>query len=187
VRGSDGDYMTDENWNESGAALAYLVTFRTYGSWLHGDERGSVDMHGKNIYGTPKIVPNRELESEMRENLNQDVPLLDKRQRETVEEAIKEICEQRGYFLHAVNARSNHVHAVVSAQIKPERLADTLKAFATKKLRERFLAKTDEKIWSRGRSRRYLWLPRHVALAIEYVLYDQGDLPFDLESETRTK
>ncbi len=22
---------------------AYLITFRTYGSWLHGDEKGSID------------------------------------------------------------------------------------------------------------------------------------------------
>lgn len=181
--------MNSEDWNETGIALAYLITFRTYGSWLHGDERSSVDVHGKNIYGMPGVAPNRKFEDEMRRNLNQTVFLLDERQQETIEEAIKEICEQRGYFLYAVNARSNHVHAVVSAKIKPERLADTLKAFATKKLRESFLVKTDEKIWSRGRSRRYLWLPRHVALAIEYVLYAQDDLPFDLEdkSETRTK
>ena len=32
--------------------------------------------------------------------------------------------------------RSNHAHAVVSAQAKPERIADAFKAFATKKLRE---------------------------------------------------
>ncbi|MGI8470347.1 MAG: transposase [Pyrinomonadaceae bacterium] len=185
--------MIDEKWNDSGFPLAYLITFRTYGSWLHGDERGSVDTHGKNIYGTAGILPNRKLEDEMRENLSQDVLLLDRRQRESVEAAIREICEQRGYFLQALNVRSNHVHAVISSPMKPERIADALKAFSTKKLREKSLVKTDEKIWSRGRSRRYLWKPRHIALAIEYVLYGQGDTPFDLEeaekeeTETRTQ
>ena len=179
--------MKDEDWNESGVALAYLITFRTYGSWLHGDERGSVDTHGKNIYGTPDIAPNIHLEDEMRKNLAHNVLLLDREQRAAVEDAIREICQQREYVLRAVNVRSNHVHAVVSGQITPERIADAFKAFSTKKLREMSLAKKDEKIWSRGRSRCYLWTPRRVALAIEYVLYEQGDIPFDPKSETRTK
>jgi hypothetical protein len=32
--------------------LAYFFTFRAYGTWLHGDERGSVDRF-HNQYGTP--------------------------------------------------------------------------------------------------------------------------------------
>ena len=32
--------------------LAYLITFRTYGTWLHGDARGSVDRE-HNVFGTP--------------------------------------------------------------------------------------------------------------------------------------
>jgi hypothetical protein len=36
--------------------LAYLITFRTYGTWLHGDERGSVDRQ-HNVYGTPRLDP----------------------------------------------------------------------------------------------------------------------------------
>ena len=32
--------------------LGYLITFRTYGTWLHGDKRGSVnDIHGLNMKG----------------------------------------------------------------------------------------------------------------------------------------
>ncbi|HSE19336.1 MAG TPA: hypothetical protein VLB46_19900 [Pyrinomonadaceae bacterium] len=34
----------------------YLITFRAHGTWLHGDERGSIDrLH--NRYGTPYIPP----------------------------------------------------------------------------------------------------------------------------------
>ncbi len=42
-------------WDDSQWPLAYLITFRTYGTWLHGDERYSIDRHGKNIYGAPCI------------------------------------------------------------------------------------------------------------------------------------
>jgi hypothetical protein len=36
--------------------LAYLITFRSYGTWLHGDPRGSVDRF-HNVYGKPRLPP----------------------------------------------------------------------------------------------------------------------------------
>src|SRR5882672_3802542 len=42
--------------------LAYLITLRTYGIWLHGDERGSMDRKN-NIYGTSTIAQNPRLQS----------------------------------------------------------------------------------------------------------------------------
>ena len=172
-----------ETYEQNEFPLAYLITIRTFGTWLHGDERHSVDRHGKNIYGTPDIPPNQELRERMESELRQPVIVLNQSQRKAVESAIKELCEQRKYFLQAINVRTNHAHAVVSAQAKPERIADAFKAFATKKLREENLCDKDLRIWSRGRSRRYLWKPRHVAKAIDYVLYGQGDLPFDPEDD----
>ncbi len=160
--------------------LAYLITIRTFGTWLHGDERNSVERHGKNVYGTPDIAPNQRLADLMKAALKQPPIIFNDAQRIVVESAIKELCEDRKYYLQAVNVRTNHAHAVVSAQAKPERIADAFKAFATKKLREENLVSMELKLWSRGRSRRYLWKPQHVALAIDYVLYGQGDLPFEI-------
>ena len=160
--------------------LAYLLTFRTYGTWLHGDERHSVDRQN-NIYGTPDIAPQPKLNETMKSELKHPVIILNDLQRIAVESAIKELCEQRKYNLQAINIRSNHVHAVASVRAKPERIVDALKAFATKKLREENLIAKNLQIWSRGRSSRYLWKPRHVSLAIDYVLYGQGDLPFEIK------
>lgn len=115
----------------------------------------------------------------MKEELKQPPVIFNELQRLAVEIAIKELCEDRKYYLQAINVRTNHAHAVVSARTKPERIADAFKAFATKKLREENLVAEDLKVWSRGRSRRYLWKPRHVELAIDYVIYGQGDLPFE--------
>lgn len=170
-----------EVYEENEFPLAYLLTFRTYGTWLHGDEKHSVDRHGRNIYGTPDLAPHRNLHAAMKSELKQPVITLTAIQRTVVETAIEELCAQRNYQLRAINVRSNHVHAVVSVQAKPERIVDAFKAFATKKLRAENLVSKEWQIWSRGRSRRYLWKPRHVALAIEYVLYGQGDLPFEIE------
>ena len=172
-----------EEYEKNEFPLAYLITIRTFGTWLHGDERHSVDRHGRNIYGTPDIPPNQKLEEIMKSELKQSPVVLNDSQRKAAESAIRELCEQRRYSLQAINVRSNHAHAVVSAQAKPERIADAFKAFATKKLREEKLFPKGLRIWSRGRSRRYLWKPRHVAKAIDYVLYGQGDVPFDPEDE----
>lgn len=170
-----------EIYEENAFPLAYLLTFRTFGSWLHGDERGSIDRHGKNIYGTLDTAPNQKLKAEMQNQMKQSEVVLNNVQRKTVEAAITEVCEHRGYLLQAVNVRTNHVHAVVAAQAKPERIIDSFKSYATRQLREENLFPREFTVWSRGKSRRYLWKPHHVALAIEYVLYGQGDLPFEIK------
>jgi REP element-mobilizing transposase RayT len=170
-----------ETYEDNEFPLAYLITIRTFGTWLHGDKRHSVDRRENNIYGMPDILPNQKLNEKMKSEMKQPAITFDELQRSIVETAISELCEKRKYYLQAINVRSNHAHAVVSAQAKPERIADAFKASATKKLREENLFEKDLQIWSRGRSRRYLWKPRHVELAIEYVLFGQGDLPFEIE------
>lgn len=169
-----------ENWDDNEFPLAYLITIRTYGTWLHGDERGSVDVHGRNIYGLPKVTPNKNLTERMGENMKDEVFLLDEKQREAVEESIKETCKIRAYDLLAVNVRTNHLHAVVAANVKPEAIINGFKAYATRKLKEKYLIVKDTKVWSRGGSNRYLWKKHHVDEAIDYVLYGQGLLPFEM-------
>ena len=155
--------------------MAYLITFRTYATWLHGDDRHSVDRHGRHIYGTPDIPPNENLRNKRKSAMKSAKFILSAIQRSTVDLAIRALCKKRGYNLRAINVRTNHVHIVVSATARPERIADAFKASSTIRLREENLIDQDVKIWSRGRSRRYLWKPRHVELAIAYVLYGQGD------------
>ncbi len=164
-----------EVWEENTFPLAYLLTFRTYGTWLHGDERTSVKRDGWNGYGHPRYRQNETLERWMAEEMNQPAFLLNDQMRTVVETAIRELCVRRRFLLQAANVRTNHAHVVLSAAQKPERIVDALKANATKLLRESGLIGVDTKVWSRGRSRRYLWKPRHVQAAIEYTLYGQGD------------
>lgn len=156
--------------------LAYLITVRTYGSWIQGEKEWSVDRHGFNTYGAPKRPRNRNLAEAMRKNLKTAPVRFNRAQRTVIESAITEVCEHRGYLLKAVNARSNHFHAVVSAEIKPERIRNAFKSYATRKLREEGLLSAEIKPWVRRGSRRYLWKPKYVALAIEYTLYGQGDI-----------
>ena len=166
-----------DDFERSEFPLAYFITIRSFGTWLHGDDRCSVDRHGLNTFGTKLQLPSRKLKRLMRENMSQAPILFTDSQRAVVKEAIKEVCEFRNYELWAVNVRTNHFHAVVSGQSKPEPIADAFKSYATRKLRQESLIGMGVRPWARGKSRRYLWKPKHVSRAIDYVLYGQGDIP----------
>lgn len=169
--------MWDSEFDSNDFPLAYLITVRSYGTWLHGDERLTVDRHGLNVYGRRRRAPNAKLEKLMRQNMEQEPIVLNEKQRAAVKDAIKEVCNHRGYDLRAVTVLTNHFHVVVSAQLRPEPIADAFKSYSTRKLRETGLIGDQVRPWARGKSRRYLWKPKHVSRAIEYVLYGQGDLP----------
>ncbi len=174
------DYI-DKEWDENEFPLAYFLTFRTYGTWLHGDERGSVDTYGNNVYGTQRLAPNPNRKTVMEERLKHTPFIFSDILRACVEQSIKQTCEIRGYELLAVNVRTNNVHAVVSAQIKPESISNGFKSHATRELRNKSLIHTNRKVWSRGGSEKYLWKKEHVVAAVDYVLYSQGLLPFEIE------
>ncbi|MEQ1764820.1 MAG: transposase [Pyrinomonadaceae bacterium] len=173
-----------ENWDDREFPLAYLITIRTYGMWLHGDERGSVDQHGRfSRYGATRRSDDPGLEARMRENLDAPPIALNERQRVATDVAIKEVCSVRIYDLFALNVRPTHAHAVVSGKVKPELIANSFKSYATRKLRADRLIHDEQRVWSRGRSRRYLWEDRYVSAAIDYVLYGQGDEDFEVWAE----
>ncbi|HEX5702905.1 MAG TPA: transposase [Pyrinomonadaceae bacterium] len=169
--------MFESDFDYNQYPLAYLITVRTFGTWLHGDEPISVDRHGLNVYGRRRRPPNETLHAIMLHNMKQDAFLLNDEQRATVKSAIEGVCQHREYHLSAVNVRTNHFHVVVSAQCKPEPVADAFKSYATRQLRADGLIGKKVRPWARGKSRRYLWKPRHVSRAIDYVLYGQGDIP----------
>ena len=167
--------MTYSTWDDAEFPLAYLLTFRTYGTWLHGDERRSVDLRGQNVYGAPFVEPNKQLSEQMVENMRAEPFLLRAEHRRYVDEAIREVCVFKQFSLKAINVRTNHAHTVVSAWSKPEPIATAFKAYATRRLRKEALIGPEVKVWSRGESTRYLWKHEFVERAIEYVINGQGD------------
>ena len=154
--------------------LAYFITFRGYGTWLHGDGRGSIDRN-HNRFGTPRLPPNARRRELNYERLTSKPVRLSKKAREVVERAIREICRKRRWDLWAVNARTNHVHVVVTASCDADRVLIALKASATKKLREAGLCSGDVSPWARRGSKRRLWTEQDVINASVYVEYEQGE------------
>ena len=160
-------------FNEDHVPLAYLLTFRCYGTWLHGDERGSTDRY-HNRYGTPLIPQNESWRRHNTRSLRRDPVELDAARRESVEAAIRETCAARDWLLRAVNVRTNHAHAVASAGCRPESILSAFKANATRRMREAACWSSERSPWSEGGSRRYLWTERSIERAIDYVVCGQG-------------
>ncbi len=167
-------------WNDTDIPKAYFITFRTYGSWLHGDERGSINRH-HNIFGTPKIKSEPTWLAKNHERLKHPPVVLNATQRRAVKKAIKQVCKIRGWGLLAINVRTNHVHVVVTAQVKIGSVLNALKANATRQMREDGCWDSPSSPWNDKGSTRYLWNDKSVGDACSYVEYDQGDLLPDAE------
>ena len=69
--------------------------------------------------------------------MTEAVCILTDEQRRVVEKTIADHCRIRGWHLHVVNCRTNHVHVVVTAPRRnPEDVRDQFKAWCTRKLKE---------------------------------------------------
>jgi REP element-mobilizing transposase RayT len=169
------DYI---DFDDRSQPLAYLITFRSYGTWLHGDDRGSTDRRNYNRYGAPAMAANSRILIEEQGNLKTSAVLLNCGQRAIVEAAIREVCQYRNWVLHAVNARTNHVHSVVSAPRAPEDVMNSFKSYATRRLREAGALAREVSPWARHGSTPYLWTEEQVARAVDYVVNGQGNEPF---------
>jgi REP element-mobilizing transposase RayT len=168
------------DFDDNDFPLAYLITFRCYGTWLHGDKRGSYRRSSNLISGVARIPPRPRLKQAEIEQLKHRPVRLNRRQRAIIEDAIREVCTHRRYTLRAINVRSNHAHSVVSALGAPEPILDALKSYSTRALRRRGLLGGEIKPWARHGSTIYLWKERDVAKAIEYVILGQ-DHPFSID------
>jgi len=162
-------------WNDADVPIAYLISFRAYGTWLHGDDRGSIDRHN-NAYGSPKYDRAAHWNEISRARLKRGPVKLDAKRRRSIERAIIETCEKRGWKLLALSVRTNHVHVVVAIGPKSPSIAlNALKANATRVMREDECWKSTGSPWADKGSERWLWTEKHVYDAVNYVLNGQGD------------
>jgi REP element-mobilizing transposase RayT len=161
-------------WNDTDTPLAYFISFRSYGTWLHGDKRGSIDRF-HNQYRSPYIPPNENWRRYNQQQLKTKPLILKAAPRKAIEIAIRETCRIREWDLLAFNVRTNHVHTVVTANRKASLVLNAFKANATRELRETRLWLNDFSPWADKGSKRKLWNEKSVQRAIEYVLYGQGD------------
>ena len=164
--------------NDNGVTMGvigYMLTWTTYGSWLHGNTVGSI-WKDKKTATTTLIAANSKLEEAEQCRLKNKTFRMGSRERDIVLQAVLEVCRFRKWDAYAVHVRKNHVHAVISAGVRSERTMNDFKVYATRRLRENAVGHLPEKIWTRHGSMRYLWNERQMAEAIEYVRDQQGQM-----------
>lgn len=153
---------------------AYFITFTTYGSWLHGDKRNSVDPQ-HNTLTSPRINPNSNLFNKMRLNQNHSNIILNPQQRNETVNEIQKTCKHYDWCLFAVHVRSSHVHMIVQAACAPEKVLTQIKAYTTRALNKLTRQHSQQKYWSRHGSTRYIWSSTFLFPVMEYVMDQQGE------------
>jgi REP element-mobilizing transposase RayT len=152
----------------------YFLTFRTHGTWLHGDPRGSQDRY-RNKYGSPKIAPDPAWRGEEISRLRNAPQRLDAAMRQVVSQTIREVCAHRHWPLHELNVRSCHVHVILASPDSPEKTMNDLKGWCTRRLREVKLVPDDVSPWSHHGSTVYLFTEARYRAACRYVRDEQGE------------
>ncbi|MBX3317374.1 MAG: transposase [Phycisphaeraceae bacterium] len=164
-------------------APAYFLTWHTYGTWLHGDDAGSVDRE-HNARGTPRLAPDRDRFQRTLASLAHTPVVLTREARCDVEAIMCEHCTRRHWTLKAISVRSNHVHVVVLSRIEgsvpalfvePETIVKQLKDWGTRELRRRCHISPRQRPWTDHASTIHLFEPGSLAAAIRYVSEMQDD------------
>src|SRR4029077_7491489 len=97
---------------------------------------GSVDKQ-HNEPGMPHLPADPSREVTMQVNMREQPYLLDDARRTVVLETIQEVTRHRDCGPLACHVRTTHVHVVVTADAKPEKVMSDLKAYASRRLKER--------------------------------------------------
>src|SRR5262245_15318326 len=106
--------LPDQRGHSVPDATAYFITFTCYGTHLHGDDRGSVDLD-HNVYGTPVLPPDVPRFAGRRQALTHPPYELAGLRPWIVRDAIVALAGKRGWTLWAAHVRTEHLHAVVTA------------------------------------------------------------------------
>jgi REP element-mobilizing transposase RayT len=110
-----------------------------------------------------------------RRKMIQEPYVLDQSARPVVLEALQRHCTHRGWNLLAAHVRSNHVHVIVEAGIRPEKIMNEFKSYASRELNGIESAGPDPRRWARHGSTRWLYTDQDVRHALHYAIEEQGE------------
>jgi len=100
---------------------------------------------------------------------------LDRACREIVLEVLIQVCVHRSWNLLAAHVRTNHVHSIVEADDRPEKVMNDFKSYSSRNLNRLKSDESNRKRWARHGSTRWLWTDEDVRQAIRYVIDEQGE------------
>ena len=111
--------------------------------------RERTETNGRSSRSLPE-QPQPLLEDWCRDRMRDNPLILNESQPMEVEAIIRQHASIRGWELHAVSVRSNHVHIAVTACAPPKRVREEFKANGTTALRRMQNPVTHAKVWTKG-------------------------------------
>jgi REP element-mobilizing transposase RayT len=138
----------------------------TYGTWLHGDPRGS--------WKDGKLVgPDPFLEEAIRSRMTTDAVVLSDVEMVLTATIFGQVVSERNWTVYAATVHSTHVHIVFAPLADPiKTVIAALKyrsAAAVLKLRRTMLRDAGRSLWTEGRFPVFIEDEDHLFNAIEYV------------------
>ncbi len=164
----------------------WLLTWRTYGSWLPDDVRGFVgpihDESGREVYhnipGTPYDADLPALEKYARGLLKCAPVKLNHSQAEALFDQFQETASYRCWQLLAVGILANHVHGVVGVPGDPDPsdILGDFKSYGSRRLNRTWGKPPSGTWWAESGSKRKLPNEEAVLAAIRYVMEQEYPL-----------
>jgi REP element-mobilizing transposase RayT len=157
----------------------WLLTWTTYGTWLPGDDRGSVaavrDEAGRKVWhnlpGTEHLADGPVLREFARGTMSGPPVLLSREHALALRQQFEETARLRGWSILAGAVMGNHAHLVVGVPGDPEPavLLRDFKGYGSRALNKRWPRPAGGTWWTEGGSRRKLPDEAAVLSAVRYV------------------
>ncbi|WP_413432846.1 hypothetical protein [Crateriforma spongiae] len=144
--------------------LGLFITWTVYGTFLPGDAR-----HWRHRIGGEQ-PSSAGLQRWHQERLVHPVILLDNKMRQLVSDSIAAMTDYRDWTFWNIQARTNHVHVVVSAPgYRPALVRDQMKGQATRGLRRCFPAFLDRPVWTTKGDIQFLDTEADIETCVRYL------------------
>jgi REP element-mobilizing transposase RayT len=148
--------------------LAYHITWGTYGTRLHGDDRGTVH-RAENQFGDPILGQDADWQRMESHRLRFPARTLNLDQRLHIETTFTLICARGGWKPVEIAAAADHVHCIASADVDGDAIRKWLKRWMSQAMSERWRLESDQVWWAECGSVKWIWESAYLQRAIAYV------------------
>jgi hypothetical protein len=143
--------------------IAYHITFGTYGTRLHGDERGTV-CRSENQPGDPIIGSDPTWWMQERNRLTFDPVYLDREKMVYAERVAPDICVRGKWQYHMGAAGPDHFHILLTPDdpmVEGDAIRKWFKRWLGQEMSKRWPLPDEATWWSEGGSVRWVWTQKY--------------------------
>ena len=133
--------------------IGYMLTWRTYGTWLQGDERG---------------CKNEKLEQANKKNLKKEPIKFNSAQIEAVKDSIIQEAKRLNQKIYALTVLPNHIHLLVEKI--DEAIESTAAFYKTVARKALYKNNLQGRIWAKGYDKRYVFTEQELLNRMVYIL-----------------